>query len=300
MKKYFNLLVYISLIFLFYYLIKFDYFKIDNINLYYSYLYVSIIFLCLGFLLDSITWWKILASHNIHIHFTSGIVSHGLVIFSKYIPGKVWTIFGRASYVTAKNFPLATISLISLKAQIICIWMGLLIGGLPLIILLGFTKLSILSFIFIVVITLFIMSKKIHNCMLFLMSRIFKKNIKIPFINFRELFKISVYYGLYWIFLLIGYSFLLKSLDPDISIIAGFAFPLSTTFGILAFFLPAGLGVREGIMIGCLVSIGIPIKDATTISILARLWFIIGELFIFFLAFLLEKNFFIRNRSSLC
>lgn len=299
MKKYFYLLVYISLAFLFFYLIKFEYFRIDNISLSYPYLFTSILFLCLGFLLDSITWWKILSFYNIRIHITDGIASHGLVVFSKYVPGKVWTILGRASYVSAKNFPLAKTSLISLKAQIINIWIGLFLGGIPLIIFQGLTKLSILSFFIIIVFTLFIISKKIHDFILFFLSKIFKKKIEIPFINSRDLIKISIYYGLYWILLIIGYFFLVKSFYVHISIIAGFAFPLSATLGILAILFPAGLGVRESVMIGYLTSIGIPTKEAATISILARLWFIIGEIFIFLLAFLIHKKNIGKNHSTI-
>ena len=69
-----------------------------------------------------------------------------------------------------------------------------------------------------------------------------------------------------------------------ISPVMMFAFPLSVCFGLIAIFLPAGLGLREGIIIGYLTLAGLDVESATTISFVNRLWFIGGEVFIFLLA----------------
>jgi len=61
----------------------------------------------------------------------------------------------------------------------------------------------------------------------------------------------------------------------------GFAFPLACTLGVLAIVMPGGLGVREGVLTGYLVLAGIPVADATTVAVASRLWFLIGELFMF-------------------
>ena len=42
-----------------------------------------------------------------------------------------------------------------------------------------------------------------------------------------------------------------------------------------------GIGVREGLIASCLVMTGLSVTEAATISVASRLWFLIGEIFIF-------------------
>ena len=289
MKKYFNWLLYTSFAFLIYYLYKFDYLNFESISFSYSYLLLSIVFLWLGFLSGAISWGKILSIHDIHISISGAVASHGLSIFAKYIPGKLWVILGRATYVSANGFPLSKTSIISLKAQIITVWVGLILGVMPLIILKGFTKISIISVSIIVLITMFILSERFHNVILSFLLNLINKKFEIPYINYRELLKVSIYYLIYWTLIIIGFFLFVKSLYLDASIITGFVFPLAAALGVLAIIFPGGLGIREGIMTGFLIITGIPTKEAATISILARLWFICGEVFIFLLALFLDR-----------
>jgi uncharacterized membrane protein YbhN (UPF0104 family) len=67
-------------------------------------------------------------------------------------------------------------------------------------------------------------------------------------------------------------------------------------YGILAIFLPGGIGVREGIMTAYLSALGIELELAITIATLSRLWFITGEVFIFLMALILKKT---NNQSLL-
>ena len=63
--------------------------------------------------------------------------------------------------------------------------------------------------------------------------------------------------------------------------IVALAFPLATTAGIVALPLPGGLGLREGILVGLLAIVGFSVSDATAYAIVARLWFLLGETFMF-------------------
>lgn len=290
MKRYSSLLVYISIAFLAYYLYRFDYIELGGIRPSYPRLVVSVIFLCLAFMADALAWWKTLSIHDVSVPAGIGVASHGLAIFTKYIPGKVWVILGRAAYVSKHGFPLVKTSLVSIKAQIIAIWVGLILGLLPVLILQRFTKLNILSIVILFLATAFILSPALHNGILRLIYRLTKKKIEIPVINPGQLSRISLYYIMWWGFLMIGFFFMASSFLPGVSLTVSFAFPLAATLGILAIVFPGGLGVREGILVGYLVFVGIPVKEATTICILARLWFVIGELFIFSTAFILDRK----------
>jgi uncharacterized membrane protein YbhN (UPF0104 family) len=244
----------------------------------------------MGFSWGAISWWKVLAVHKVQVSLAHGASSHGLSIFAKYIPGKIWAILGRAHYASVEGFSLTQASLISLKAQIIVIWLGLILGTIPVVIMQGFSTLVLISSGVIILMTLFILSEKAHNLFLFLFAKAFKKKVEIPAISRRELLNISVYYGLYWILLVAAFYLFVRSFFINASIYAGFAFPWAATLGMLAIVIPAGLGVREGVMIGYLSLIGVPVKLATTLSVLARLWTILGEAFIFVLALVIARK----------
>jgi hypothetical protein len=65
-----------------------------------------------------------------------------------------------------------------------------------------------------------------------------------------------------------------------------FCFPLATTLGILILFAPGGLGIREGVIVGYLTLLGIALPEAITLSAASRLWFLIGEFFVFVAGYL--------------
>lgn len=290
MKKYFWIFVYASIAFLVYYLFRFDYIELKGIEPSYEYLALSIVLLCLAFLFDALGWWKTLSIHDIDVSMRMGVASHGLATFAKYVPGKVWVILGRAAYISQSGHPLVKASLISIKAQIIASWVGLILGLVPALILERFTKLNILSMAIIVLATVAVLSSKIHAVASTILSKITRKTIEIPVINVKQLWRISIFYAIAWTLFSLAYFFLVLSLHPGVPVIVAFVFPLAVTLGVLAIVFPGGIGVREGVMTGYLVLMGISVQDATTISILARMWFVIGELFIFITAFLLDRK----------
>ena len=78
--------------------------------------------------------------------------------------------------------------------------------------------------------------------------------------------------------------------DQKIPFSVGLGFPFAGILGILAFFAPGGLGVREGILVGYLKLAGFATADAVTVSVASRLWVLIGEAFIFLVGFVLDKR----------
>lgn len=294
MRRYSSLLVYISIPFLLYYLYRFDYLELGGLRPAYPRLLISVVLLCSAFLIDALAWWRTLSIHGLHVPLSKGIASHGLAIFAKYIPGKLWVILGRAAFISEEGFPLVRTSLVSIKAQVIAIWIGLILGLTPVLILRRFTKLNILSIVIIAFTTAFILNSRTHNWVLHVMSKLTRRRIDVATISLRQTCKISLYYGACWGFFISGFFFLVSAFHPGVSVSVGFVFPLAATLGVLAIVFPGGLGVREGIMAGYLVFTGIPTKEAATISLLSRLWFVFGELFIFSTAFILHR----RNKRS--
>ncbi|MFC2114325.1 hypothetical protein ACFLRI_03150, partial [Bacteroidota bacterium] len=97
-----------------------------------------------------------------------------------------------------------------------------------------------------------------------------------------------LYYICTWSLWGMGFYFLSSSISP--TFFPNFlAFPLASTAGMLAIIIPGGLGVREGILTYALHQSGMLLEIAGSISILARLWFISGELFVFIVALILKR-----------
>lgn len=292
LKRAFNILIGLSIIFLLVYLIRFDYILFNEISFRYDYLLFSVILLFLGFYLSTYSWYQSLKLHGININPRKALVSHGKSVFAKYIPGKIWVILGRAAKISQLGFPLKTCSIVSLKEQLIYILLGLVLSIIPIILLDISESYLLLVVIVIIGLALVLFSKNMHLFVLKTYNRIFKKELEIPLISFKIALKLSVYILLYWLVWVAAFYFLLMAVNPKTSFIAAFAFPLSVSFGVLAIVAPGGIGVREGIMVAFLIAADWNKEMAITLSVLSRLWFVSGEIFLFTLSLLFkfQKN----------
>ena len=159
----FRILIYISLAFLVIYLYKFNYLNVQGLDLDPVYLIPAILLLWGGFMMSTLSWWKALCIHDIHVSKKMALVSHGLSVFAKYIPGKVWTILGRASFVAQNNQSMRNASYISLKEQLIYVWLGLVIGIGPILYYYPLNGFVILVLALTVFFSLFLYSKRFHQ-----------------------------------------------------------------------------------------------------------------------------------------
>lgn len=280
-KTIYRILLYLSFIFFAVYLYKIDYLVIKDTSFNYTLLVISTLILWCGFIVTGLSWWNALKIYTIKIKKVDAIYAHGISVFAKYIPGKIWVILGRAAQLKNYGHPLKLTSYISLKEQLTYLLLGLLISIIPVLIYFSFGKLIIVVLLTIVGLALILFSKRIHELMEKLFLKILKKELNIPFLKLREALKLSKYIIIYWIIWIIGFYIFIISIYPEGSFFYAFAFPISVVYGVLAIIVPGGIGVREGIMVLYLTLAGMPVEEATTLSVINRLWFISGEVFIF-------------------
>lgn len=276
-----KILLYASLLFLAIYLYSHGDFEVPEL-LHPVSMGISLILLFGGFLIDPLLW-KVTIRDKYPITYKDALISSGLYIFTKYIPGKVLIIVGRAGYINKSyGYPAKALIGRSLEGQLIAIFAGILTGAIALfqvelsmgqtaIVLIGISLLSLVLF------TSFF--QKIGEGIL---SKILKKEIRIPQLSLSKIVRILPVYFLYWVILSLAFYFFSASFTHALpSVSAGFVFPMGVTFGILAIIVPGGLGVREGVLAGFLHLIGFDLTLATSIALLSRGWYIIGELFLF-------------------
>lgn len=246
-----------------------------------KFLIISFIFLIIGFFAQSICWWLALRLGDVKVALKIAVYSVCRSILGKYIPGKIWMIVGRAALVSQlEGGRLTQIYMSSLVAQL----MTLLVGACA---------------------VMYCLSDVLHKV----------GEVNLPF-GMWCLFALCVlivgWYGKRW--LALGVFFVQSNIKLLIAMLCvsvvmwsmlgvGFyclaygmghtlpfafmilAFAAASTVGIVSFVAPGGLGVREGALVFVLVGGGMGVADASGLAIIARVWFLIGELFVFFVSF---------------
>ena len=291
MKSWFKFLLYVSLVFLAIALYNADYLKIPRIFSMFA-LTVSFLFLFAGFIFNAVSWNQVLQVSKYPIRLGECVAGFGLSIFGKYIPGKIWMIVGRAAYITENNrYPLGTLSAISLHTQFIAIWFGLVYGLSGLYILGGSHLWGGLLLALWLVLTIVIFSNFVHAKAEQGLRVILRKDITLPRLTVRSTFSVMPSFIAYWACWSIGYYLLVISLiEMKVPWSVGLGFPLAGTLGIITFISPGGLGTREAVMVGYLTLAGLPVVEATTVAVASRLWFIVGEVFIFFVGWITHRR----------
>lgn len=290
MKVVLKIFIYGSILALIYYLYNIDYLSFKNVEFNSFYLIISIILLFGGFVFSALSWKFALKLHGPVINSRTAIVSHGLPAFTKYIPGRIWTILGRAALVQNKEYSLKSLSFISLKEQLIYLCLGFFISIYPILKTEKIKEYSIIIIGLALGLFLLLYSKSLQKWFESIWNKLFKWKIEIPKISIREFFKLSIYILIYWLMWTIGFYFLLISVFGTIPFYYAFAFPLSISLGLIAIIFPGGIGVREGVITLFLISNGIQAEQAIAFSFFARIWFLVGEVFIFFLALMLKRE----------
>lgn len=285
-KWFFNILIYLSIGFLAVYLYQYNYLDLSAVKFNYWLLAISVLFLWLGFVGSALAWGKCLALHSMSVSRLGAIASHGLSVFAKFIPGKVWVVLGRASNVSLDGQSLKTASYASVKEQLVYVWIGLALGIVLLLAKGGSAELLFLVALLFLGLTVFNLSDWFRKLVALLYKKITKREFNIPRISLKDVAALSGSIAIYWMLWSVGFWLFAKSIVTDIPLAAALVFPLSVTLGLLAVIVPGGLGVREGFLVLGLKLFGVPIHIATTISVASRLWFLSGETFIFLLGLL--------------
>ncbi|MBC2716664.1 MAG: hypothetical protein HF978_15275 [Desulfobacteraceae bacterium] len=290
MKKLYHIVIYLSFIFLCVALYKADYLNIPEIHSFFL-LFCSLFFLFAGFIGNALSLKKTLDIVGFRIGIHESIAGVGLTIFGKYIPGKIWMVFGLSSYIAAKgNHDLRQLTILSLDVQIISLWTGLFLGFIGLLIFDGFHLWGCLVIGLWLCLSLVIFSRFLHLLIIKIYNFLFRKDIVTFQLLAQQVFRLVPWYCGYWMLWAIGFYLQIISLtNVEISFFSGLGFPLAGTLGILAIIAPGGLGVREGVLTGYLALVGLPINEATTIAISTRLWFLGGEVLIFFTGWILHQ-----------
>jgi len=282
-------------------LIRNNWIIVKNYDLSFNYYYLSLSFLLLviSIVVLAFIWRRILCllSHNrLSVFSTLRIFVYSM--FGKYLPGQIWMPVGKIYLGAKEGFKKDALAL-SVVYEILLSIMSSFIVSLILLsvffreLMRNFSFLPIIILVFCLV-SIILIPKVFNKAMSLLKIRLgsdnfdFKNSGNLGALN---IFKIMAYYCLAYVVNGMAFFFFIRSLAPlsmshAMGIVGGVIF--ANVIGMVAFFAPAGLGVRDGILT-MFLGFYFPIGVATVLALAARIWATLAELFLLLFIFLYSE-----------
>ncbi len=291
-------LVFFIVIFIFYKLYGYS-LKVDYRSLKFNipYLILSFLMIPIWYFFMSIAYKKILDYLDSDVDLYTVMRIIGISMFGKYIPGKLWFTVGRVALLERCGIPKKKSFTAVILETYFLIFTAFLFFSIILFKIYPFKILYTISFIIFILLLFLFSIPENFSFVINILLKIFKKE-KIFFnISFKRYFFILFLYILVWIFsglefYLLLYSFTNRTYD-FIGVMS--VYPSSWVIGFLSFFVPAGIGVREGMIFLILKNFTGP--DIAIIgSFLSRIEVSIGELF-YLVFFIGDKKIWRKNEK---
>ncbi len=271
-------------------LIRYEYIVMPE-SLNYNYLSLSFLLLFTGFLIQGLSYKVILKKYGYHISSKDSLISFGLTVLSRYMPGKFWVHLGRAGYINKYyNYPLDELAYISLNCQFIGIWLVVLFCSIGFVFLDISFLMRVLIFSLWILLSFLIFTRYVHQMTQWVVYKTMGKRINLPALSLKNLFKVFPVFIFYWFLYAVAFYILSLGFAAEIGYLALIYFPLSAVVGIVSLFAPGGIGTREASLVGFFTMGGVTTVLATTISAFSRVWFLAGELFAFLLGMILNVH----------
>lgn len=214
----------------------------------------------------------------------------------KYVPGQVGSLLNKLAWGTKRGFSKKTITTSFLYENILTVFASVLVA-LPAVLLfkdhLG-SELTLLLPLLVVIPMLVILYRPFFYGVL---NKVFSLLGKKPFaesdfLSGKALLKYQLGYLVPRILNGVGFVFIAASLlpvEPHMYLGLAAAFVLASVVGLLAVFVPGGLGVREAIIV-LLVSVYFPVEQAIILSIVARLYATVADIGVALVYIILNKG----------
>jgi uncharacterized membrane protein YbhN (UPF0104 family) len=251
-------------------------------------------FLCvtINLAIASYAWKRILSFFQITLPLEQSFKIMSASGMGKYIPGKVWQYLSQIYLGQKVGLPKGVTFFSMVLLFIAYNLVGILLFLFSLFFWRRFSPFLISALLLIFIsISSFIFYPPILNQVFKILLHLFKKKSLPIKARFDQTLKLLLILIVDWLIFGIGVYLLVNSfysINFDQTVILCGIFAISVISGILSFFVPAGLGVREGVQ-SYLLSLFLPISMAILISLAMRVWMTLGELACFLIALKIKK-----------
>ena len=256
---------------------------------------LGLILLLSGLTLLPLMYQRILKGFGFTFNYLQVYEGFFIVHLSKYIPGSVWVVPGRAVSFQQLGVDVMTTSASFLLELFVLLFSGVLVF-LPYFFYTHLMTFNPLVFIILtlgLLVTLILLPTDPSKHLISWGLRKFGYRPDNLNISPKVIVSVLVIDVIYWLIIGSGFFLLSASLYSPLSWKMVFAliavFSMSWVAGVVTFLTPSGLGVREGVM-ALLLTPFMPAPFPAIIALAARLWWIIGDLLIFGSALLLKSR----------
>lgn len=275
--------------------------KTFDFQIKYFLLTVSCIVLLIYSFNQYVLWDYLTRQSKCNLPFWDGITARAYSEFGKYIPGKGFgyaMLFYKYSEEDKSSISVAYSMFFELLGSVLAstfiFFVSLFFTEVPEVTKYRLVSLGLIAVFFILI------HPKILNSITLVLFKITKREPVPVKISYGELLKVIGMYSGNW--LIFGFAFMLFINSIFDLHFTNYLFITGTAagsglIGLFAVFVPAGLGVREGVMV-YLLSIIMPVAIAGIISLASRLWMTLGELLLFLLIISYKKFGFKGNKES--
>jgi glycosyltransferase 2 family protein len=301
MKRYLKLLVLLVITYFFAFYLYDNWNKINEFrcDINWFYLALSSLTLLLTFFLLPVSLRNVVCFFNCDISLKKmSIIFYGSQ-FAKYLPGGIWGYVGRVYLYRKESMSVINASKSVLLETLLILASGLFVSLcclcffdnhlLPNHIPTGHLRAAGIVFF---IVLLVVMNPTVLNRFLKVVPKRFKSEDLMFDFHYSALVRPSLCLVAFWMGIGIGFWLLIKSfiqIEPSLLPVTTGAFILSWIIGLMFFFLPAGLGARE-LGLVALLNLCMPTYISAFIAVASRIWWVIGELIWFTIAYVWDRT----------
>ncbi|MGG5258001.1 lysylphosphatidylglycerol synthase domain-containing protein [Phycicoccus avicenniae] len=202
----------------------------------------------------------------------------------KYVPGSVWTVLAQAEMGARLSVPRRRMAVTGLLSILLAILVGSLVGvvALPRLLARGGSPVTLWVLVGAALLGGVLLWPRLLNALLALGLRILRREPLEHALSGRAILLTCLWFAGAWVVAGLGVAVLVLALAPDAStadllvgVVCGFA--LASAVGQLSVLVPAGVGVRDGVL-GLVLVTFMPVGAATAVVVVARFLAIVADL----------------------
>lgn len=258
--------------------------------------WLSILFFVGAVVVSGVLWGRIVANlSGKNIPANDAIRVHLASWLLKYVPGQVGSLVNKIAWANKHDYKKKLIVTSVLYENVLMVFASLILS-IPLVFIdvSRFTDSTIMWALMIILPMFLVCNRRVFYALLNLALRLAKKRPleKNELLSSKQIFVNTLYYMIPRILNGIGFVLIavaMFDISPDMYIPFASMFIFASIIGMLALFVPSGLGVREGIIV-LFASIYIPTEQAIVLALVARFFTTMADIGVFALYLLLNKG----------
>ncbi len=264
----------------------------------------SFVALFAAFLLVVYVWTRLLCSFDLSLRFRRAFEIWYISNLGRYLPGKVWSLLGMIYLCEKEGLPRSKVVASGVVTQIFSISAAFFLGSIYLCSTSALKGKALSLPVLLVGLCVFLLPLVVPKFCVRCMGPLAKKlgaHEIARALRPADRIRFFCWNILCWLVYGLAFGLLILSISTFpashfLALVPTFA--LAYTLGFIALFAPSGFGVREGVLV-LLLSPFYPPALGLALALAARLWFTIGDIAFFLIAWQLQTGFYAKKRSSL-